>query len=457
MRYIVRAILIILLLPIRAVWAASPTVVISELQTGTSASASQEFVELYNPTDSDVSLSGWSLQYKSATSIDQPSSWSKKATLTGTIKSHGFYLIAPTTYLSQADANLSAGLSGTGGHVRLIDGVGTAIDLLGWGTANAAETTAAPAPPADQSLERLPGRLIEDGGNAVDSDDNSKDFVIRTAPLPQSTKSDMEAPAANDTTVDSDPTAGEPAPQPQTYLPIQITELLVNPAAPLNDTNDEFIELYNPNSTDINLQGYTLKTGSNFHDYYVLPNLIAPADGYVAVYASESHLSLTNTGGAAELLDPTGQLINLSEVYDSAPEGQSWGKFDGGWQWTLQTTPARPNVLVQPVLKDDLAQATSSAAKKITAAKPASTPKSTAKAATTKTAAKAPTTKTLATKKLPEPVVAAASSPAARWLLVGAVALTIGYAIYEFRYDIQNYYYLTRRKFGAGGKDRPAA
>ena len=49
-----------------------------------------KFVELYNPTNADVSLAGWSIQYRSATSTGASSG---VGALTGTIKSGGYYLI----------------------------------------------------------------------------------------------------------------------------------------------------------------------------------------------------------------------------------------------------------------------------------------------------------------------------------------------------------------------------
>ncbi len=55
------------LLGSRGALASSSTITVSEVQTGSAASASQEFVEFYNQSDHDISLAGWSLDYKSAT------------------------------------------------------------------------------------------------------------------------------------------------------------------------------------------------------------------------------------------------------------------------------------------------------------------------------------------------------------------------------------------------------
>ena len=62
---------------------------------------------------------------------------------------------------------------------------GTAIDAVGWGDATNAfvEGTAAPAPPAGSSLERLPGGAA---GNGIDTNDNAPDWFVQAAPSPQS-------------------------------------------------------------------------------------------------------------------------------------------------------------------------------------------------------------------------------------------------------------------------------
>jgi hypothetical protein len=199
------------------------------------------------------------------------------------------------------------------------------------------------------------------------------------------------------------------------------------------------------------LAGYVIKTGSNFHDYYVLPAIIVGPGEYWTAYASDSHLSLPNSGGAAELLDPAGNVVNQTAVYDAAPEGQSWALVDGDWSWTLQTTPGRPNVLVRPVLPAALDSAFAGVTSKTTKASTAAGAKSTAAKTAAPKTAKVATTKVAAAKKVAaktiDPIVAATDSKPGRWLLVGAVLLTIGYAVYEFRFDIKNYYYLLKRKF----------
>lgn len=409
-----------------------PSVVISQLQTGTTASASQEFVELKNLSDLPVSLEGWTLDYKSATSDNVAKSWSTRAKLSGSIAAHGYFLIAPTGYLSQADSDLSSGLAASGGHVRLVDNNGNVIDLVGWGTANAAQGLPAPAPPAGQSLER----------SSV-TGDNAADFAINPNPDPKSSTGPVDPPEI------------VPSPDSTSAADLEITELLVNPASPQTDAKDEFIELHNAGDSPVSLQGLILKTGSDFHDSYSLPNLTVQANGYLAVYARDSHLSLTNNGGAAELVDSNGNPLAVTPTYGQAPEGASWASFDSGWQWTLSPTPGAANQLtaLPTPAASTSARSTSSSSKsaKISGAKSGAKSVKTSQPKSAKSKVKA------AAASLAQPLLADAEQHQSKWLIIAALALTIGYAIYEFRFDIQNFYLLAVRKFKAWRKDRSAA
>ncbi len=421
-----------------------PAILISELQTASTNNAGEEFVELYNASSNDVLLTGWTIEYKAATSTDAASSWSKRASLSGNIKSHGFYLVAAKVYLTNADAEWSPTLASSAGVVRVKDGTGAVVELLGYGsTANVFETAAAAAPAAGLSLERLPGKTDETAGNGVDSGNNALDFVVRTTPQPQSMQSVFEPNIGEGSTDPTSTPDTQPADGP-VLAPPQITELFVNPAAPLSDDKDEFIELFNPNGTAFNLAGYILDSGSNFHDSYILPATVIPANSYLALYSSQTKLSLVNGGGAAKLVDPQGALLDQSTSYGNAPEAQSWSLGENGWAWTIDVTPGAPNILVIPVVAT-----TNSASKSVlktkssskAATKTAAKPKSTTKTKTAKTA----TAKSATTKADSAPV------SAATWLIIVIATLTIGYAIYEYRQDIERLYH----KLRGNSQDRP--
>jgi cysteine-rich repeat protein len=193
-------------------------VVISEVSARGASAQTDEFVELYNPTGSDITLTGWRLQYKSATST---TGYSGSFDIpTQVIKAYGYLLIAHSGYTGSVTADvtyssfdMSASTTG-GGHVRIgpnldqsvLDDPNT-VDKVGYGTANQPEGgAAAPAhPAAGGSLERKArasstsetmavGGIDANAGNGHDTDNNSQDFVSRAARQPQNSQSPIEQP-----------------------------------------------------------------------------------------------------------------------------------------------------------------------------------------------------------------------------------------------------------------------
>ncbi|GAA3223911.1 ExeM/NucH family extracellular endonuclease [Oerskovia jenensis] len=174
------------------------SVVINEAYlNGGSANAPylNKFVELYNPTAADIDLTGWSVQYRSATGTGASNG---VVPLTGTIKAGGYYLVqgasngANGAALPTPDATGTIAPQGQNGTLALVRSasaititpgsvVGNAqvVDLLGYGTSNTFETAAAPAGTANT----VPGSLNRAAG--ADTDDNSKDFAVSSTVTPQ--------------------------------------------------------------------------------------------------------------------------------------------------------------------------------------------------------------------------------------------------------------------------------
>jgi hypothetical protein len=164
-------------------WPPSTGLLIGEVMTG-GASASDEFVELYNAGPATADLAGLEVVYVTSTggTITRKATWAT-ATLVGPGR-HALLANVSGTFAPGADATYSGGLSATGGTIVLRAVGGAPIDALGWGDATNAfvEGTAALPPPAGSSVERLPGGLL---GNAVDSNDNRADTHLEAAPSPQ--------------------------------------------------------------------------------------------------------------------------------------------------------------------------------------------------------------------------------------------------------------------------------
>ena len=248
--------------------AAPDHLVVSEVVTG-GASASDELVELYNPTGVALPLEGLELVYVSATgaTITRRVTWPAGAPL---VPAHAHVLVANDlgAFAPIADALYSGGMAATGGSVAIrIQGAGSAIDAVGWGTASSAwmEGTAAPAPATGESLERLPGGAA---GSGTDTDANAADFAVRAAPDPQN----LGSPP-----VPGSPTPTVPAPTPQpTTVPTPIPTVAATPgpsSIPIATARGL------PDGSTATIEGVTL-TGSDFTDG---GGYLADASGAVAV------------------------------------------------------------------------------------------------------------------------------------------------------------------------------
>jgi hypothetical protein len=155
---------------------------VNEFSTGTTASATDEFVELFNAGSSPAPVGGYKLVYRSGAGTSDVG----LATLPeGTMLAPGaFYLFGGSGYTGAkpADQTFSAGLAGTAGGVGLRDATGKLVDSVGYGAATIAfvETHAAAAPPST-APPGSSGIRLPDGH---DTDDNSADFTVTGAPTP---------------------------------------------------------------------------------------------------------------------------------------------------------------------------------------------------------------------------------------------------------------------------------
>jgi uncharacterized repeat protein (TIGR01451 family) len=166
----------------------STTVLISEVQTAGTGDVDREFIELYNASGSSLSLSGYQLVYRAAAGTANTSIRSFLAS--ESIPAYGHFLLvhAGKDVGVTPDATFGTSIAATGGGLA-ISTTGTIIDSVGWGTATNSfvETVTAPAPAADQSIERKPGSAA---GNGQDTDNNAADFQALTVPNPQNTASE---------------------------------------------------------------------------------------------------------------------------------------------------------------------------------------------------------------------------------------------------------------------------
>ena len=133
------------------------SLLINEVRTGSSASADEEWVEIYNPCGNAITLTG-KLVYRADTSSADSNTL---ATITSkSIAGGAYFLVANAGYAGSADVKPfeSGGLKDGGGGVALRDSSNNVINAMGWGSANNGfqQGTAAAGEATGKSMARTP-------------------------------------------------------------------------------------------------------------------------------------------------------------------------------------------------------------------------------------------------------------------------------------------------------------
>lgn len=292
-----------------------PSLLINRVVAGITGQSSYEYIELYNPNSQDVTLNMWRVR----TLRKDGASGGQEFTLTGTVKAHGYVLLAGTdSQLDnfQPDFRLNASSIVTlGGIIQLLDGTGAAVEQLRWGD------TASP------SLSLVTGAVLERvyaGGVPSLSGNNMTDFTSRTL--------------------------GAQPPRAGGYVPYvspvnhcdgaKISEIAANVA---NDA--QFVELYNETGSPLMLDGCLLQTNRSTTKSLVLEGTLNPGD-YRALFIAASELTLTKTtSGTVYLLSSDGEEEVDVRSYDGLAADTSWAWVGGEtWRQTFARTPGSVNM-----------------------------------------------------------------------------------------------------------------
>lgn len=297
------------------------------------ATGNDDWIELYNDTDSDIDLAGNYRLYKSVSS--SPSLMMRFGNSSdgnypgGTIiKPHGYYLIvrddAAAELLEIADAictKTSFTWDGSGYTVYFgSDAIsnGEDADIIDKVKFVDSQNNTAPEIEDGKSIGRLDGK---------DTDDNIQDFTLQN-PTPGEENKEFE----------NEP---EPIPEPEIYSDeIWINELLPNPA----DGGDEYIELYNNSDEKIELKNWSLHDASKSGEYIFSEKDEIESEEYLAVYGETFKFALNNGGDEKiTLYDPDKKRV-FEVAYKSSKKGVSYN-FDGEkWHWSSFLTPGTENI-----------------------------------------------------------------------------------------------------------------
>lgn len=327
--------------------------VITEVMTGSSNSASSEFVEIYNQSDSPVILTNIKIQYQASSQSPTNGSWTTKANLDGQLKARSFLLASSTVFDSEhtsaGDFLLTSGLSSTSGRIRIFDG-STALDSLTWGDGvQALEGTSITANLGGFSYKRI----VNQDAQFVDDNNNSTDFVSSDAPFAQGggveeieidpvvdicpITPEIEATLPDGYEFDADGNCVAIVMPPVCQNEVIISEFLTDPIG-LEGNGGEYIELYNPNAQSAPLFGCHIVSSKSSQDLYEFTSEDSvPGNGYYVINIVDK---LTNGSGVLTFKS-FGREDSVS--YSGLHEADVMALFEGGWEITNKPTPMAQN------------------------------------------------------------------------------------------------------------------
>jgi hypothetical protein len=114
---------------------------------------------------------------------------------------------------------------------------------------------------------------------------------------------------------------------------------------------DEYIEIINHGTINVNLSGYTLDDEANIGSSpHSLPSVIIKPGERIVFYGSETGLLLSDGGDGVRLLKPNGQLMDAYNYTVARYSDQSYCRLpdDGGlddWNQNCYPTPGLQNSL----------------------------------------------------------------------------------------------------------------
>jgi hypothetical protein len=314
----------ILLLPTLCQAESQFIIVINEIAwMGTKTSYNDEWLELYNNTDSQINLSGWQI-------IAADGDFS--IILSGIIPAGGFYLLErsndDTLPDILADQIYSGAMGNNGESLFLYDNSKNIIDSVdcsaGWFAGDNA---------AKQTMERKnplsPGNLAtnwQTGKNAGGTPKNNNS--------PAFNKSDISGFTENQNIISEiQNTNKQKMPRERTTYAggIIFSKILPSPDGP--DAQEEWIEIYNKNNFEADISGWKISDTAGVTSTYVFPEKTKIEQlGAVKIGRPETKIILNNNQDGLNLRQPDGTLAD-SATYQNAEKGIIYELIDGRWVW----------------------------------------------------------------------------------------------------------------------------
>ncbi len=329
-------------------------IVINEILFDASgADGGKEFIELYNKSNSQIDLAGWSLKYFNENSDSATSLVSFGIEDQVLVPAGEFLLIGFNNYEKENYNNVSADIKRTAAlpngktqdgssqmiTIILFDGENNEIDRMSYDKNSITSE--------GQSLERdgdsfkiqenpnpQNSNVVNESSQDISVDNNNGD-EIPPAPFAEEGDSDEQ----DGSTALRDNGANDIIPK------IIITEFLPDPED--SDRDNEFVEIYNNGDVEVDLSGWILEDKMGSIKKFVISDGVEISVGkYKAFYSDETGIALNNSGDGVILRDNKGDFVDETQISGAALEEQAFALDENkDWVWTLRPTPERENII----------------------------------------------------------------------------------------------------------------
>ena len=277
-------------------------------------SQDKKYVEIYNPTNQNVNLAGWKIEYYAGSGAKTVGKIFKDEV----ILANGFLVLSNDKILAGAikfDNNL--GLAQNDGSVVLLRSDGSVADTVGWG--NNSKSAGSPIKGGVKIVWRC---FIDE--NIIDSKFLSGKNLNNQEIVPYSR-----------------PNCKSPEPNPESSKELNKCEgLKLNEIA--SNVDEQFIEIINSGEKTVITTGCKLTVGDSGVRENIGDIELNPGE-FLTIKIKNTKLKLPKTKGKVYLLDEAGSQIDSTE-YEKLAKSSSWSLVDDEWTRTFAITEGAANI-----------------------------------------------------------------------------------------------------------------
>ena len=278
-------------------------------------SQDKKYVEIYNPTNQNVNLAGWKIEYYAGSSA-KPVGKNFKDEV---ISANGFLVLSNDKTLAGAikfDNNL--GLAQNDGSVVLSRSDGSVSDTVGWG--NNSKSAGSPI----KGGVKIVWRCFIDG-NIIDSKNFLSGKNLNNQEVEPYSRPNCKSPESK----------SESSKELNKCEGLKLSEIASN-------VDEQFIEIVNSGEKTVITTGCKLTVGDSGVRENIGDIELNPGE-FLVIKIKNTNLKLPKTKGKVYLLDEAGSKIDSAE-YEKLAKSSSWSLIDDEWMQTFMITENSENI-----------------------------------------------------------------------------------------------------------------